>query len=295
MSMVTLAEHSFDTGVVTLNYVADGPEYARPLVLLHGGSARWQAFEGLIPALAATRRVYALDLRGHGRSGWVRGRYRLRDYAADVVTFLCERVGRPAVLFGHSLGGQIALLAAAGCTHLVRAVINGDSPLDVAVLRAQLAQSRPRTARWRDLAGHDRSVAAIAAALREVPTPMPGHAGLVRTADWLGEENPWFDMMAESLHRLDPDMLTAVVDQFDEMHAGFDLETLLPRLTCPILLLQGDPAAGGMLTDEEVARARELAPTVDHVRFDGIGHALHMSQPEPVLRVVLDFLAKHGV
>jgi pimeloyl-ACP methyl ester carboxylesterase len=295
MSAVTLAERSFDTGVVTLNYVADGPEYARPLVLLHGGSARWQAFAGLIPALAATRRVYALDLRGHGNSGWVPGRYRLCDYAADVAAFLQERVGRPAVLFGHSLGGQVALVAAAECTHLVRAVINGDSPLAIDVLRAHLAESRPRTARWRDLAGHDRSVAAIAAALRDVPTPMPGRAGLVRTADWLGEENPWFDTMAESLHRLDPDMLTAVVDQFEEMHAGYDLETLLPRLTCPILLLQADPAEGGMLTDDEVARARELSPAVDHVRFTGLGHALHMVQPEPVLRAVLDFLAERGV
>jgi pimeloyl-ACP methyl ester carboxylesterase len=295
MYSATLTERSFDTGTVTLNYVADGPEYARPLVLLHGGSARWQTFADLIPALAATRRVYALDLRGHGCSGWVPGRYRLRDYAADVAAFLQGCVGRPAVLFGHSLGGQVALLAAAEYPQLVRAAINGDSPLDTAVLRTHLAQDRPRTARWRDLAGHDRSLAAIAAALRDVPTPMPGREGLVRTADWLGEDNPWFDTMAESLHRLDPDMLTAVVDQFDEMHTGYDLETLLPRLACPVLLLQGDPAEGGMLTDAEVGRARELLPAVAHVRFTGIGHGLHMGQPEPVLRAVLDFLAERGV
>src|SRR3954452_12986993 len=139
MFSATLAERSFDTGLVTLNYVADGPEYARPLVLLHGGSARWPEVSDLIPALAATRRFYALDLRGHGRSGWVPGCYQLRDYAADVAAFLQGRVGRPAVLFGHSLGGQVALLAAAEYAHLVRAVINGDSPLDLAVLRAHLA------------------------------------------------------------------------------------------------------------------------------------------------------------
>jgi hypothetical protein len=35
-----LTEHAFHAGVNTLNY-AEGQAAERPLVLLHGGSARW--------------------------------------------------------------------------------------------------------------------------------------------------------------------------------------------------------------------------------------------------------------
>ncbi len=41
-----IQEHILDLGPVRLNYaeihIAEGP----PLILLHGGSARWQSFQG---------------------------------------------------------------------------------------------------------------------------------------------------------------------------------------------------------------------------------------------------------
>ena len=102
-----LRERPFDTGTVTLN-VAEGPPSGPPLVLLHGGSARWQALAPIIPGLAERWRVHALDLRGHGRSGWTPGRYALADHAADVAAFVEHGAREPAVLFGHSHGGMVA-------------------------------------------------------------------------------------------------------------------------------------------------------------------------------------------
>ncbi|MBI3965025.1 MAG: alpha/beta fold hydrolase [Chloroflexi bacterium] len=61
--------------------------------MLHGGSARWQEFEPLIPALAERWHALGPDFRGHGKFGWTPKRYRLRDYAADTVGFLERRVG----------------------------------------------------------------------------------------------------------------------------------------------------------------------------------------------------------
>jgi pimeloyl-ACP methyl ester carboxylesterase len=63
-----LQEKRFDTGTVTLKY-AEGPPAGPPLVLLHGGGDRWQQFQPLMPGLMAHRHVYALDMRGHGKSG----------------------------------------------------------------------------------------------------------------------------------------------------------------------------------------------------------------------------------
>jgi pimeloyl-ACP methyl ester carboxylesterase len=283
-----LEERSFDTGVVTINY-GEGPASGPPMVLLHGGSGRWQGWGPVIPALVDRWHLYAPDFRGHGKSGWVPDHYRLTDYAADMVAFLEHSVGEPAVLWGHSLGAMVALMVAAERPELVRAVINSDAPLQLDASREALTRTRPMVRGWRALVGTGCSVEEIAAALREVPVPVPGEDRLARTADVWGEESPWYQWMAENLQRHDPTMLDAVIE-FEAMHAGYDSELLLPRITCPMMLLQGDPAAGGMLTEREVARAKELHPRVESALFAGIGHPLHTTHPEPVLRVVTPFL-----
>ena len=52
--LLNCKEHSFNTGSVILNY-AEGPASGPPLVLLHGGSARWQAFKRYLKELLASK------------------------------------------------------------------------------------------------------------------------------------------------------------------------------------------------------------------------------------------------
>ena len=121
-----IAEQTFDTGEVRLNY-AEGPANGPPLVLLHGLGRRWQIFMPLIPALSLRWRLFVPDLRGHGKSGRVPRGYRGPDYSEDITRFLRERVPEPAVLFGHSLGGLLAMWVASHNPELVRALILGDN------------------------------------------------------------------------------------------------------------------------------------------------------------------------
>ncbi len=146
-----LTERYFHTGIVTLNY-AEGAATGPPLVLLHGGSARWQSALPLIPDLSEQWHVYVPDLRGHGQSGHVPDSYRLKDYVADIVSFLEQVVEEPAILFGHSLGGHIAILVAAQYPHLVRGLLIGDAPFDYMRLRTALQRDQQRLLYWRDLA-----------------------------------------------------------------------------------------------------------------------------------------------
>ena len=95
-----LKEQTFDTGTVTINY-AERPPSGSPLVLLHGGGRRWQGFLPILPALTMRWHVFALDLRGHGKSGHMPGQYRPEHYAADVATFLARTFTQPVSLFGH--------------------------------------------------------------------------------------------------------------------------------------------------------------------------------------------------
>jgi pimeloyl-ACP methyl ester carboxylesterase len=100
----------------------DGP----PLVLLHGVGARWQVYGPLMLALHDGYHQYAPDLRGHGVSGRAAG-YAIDDFAGDIIGFVERVVGEPVHLYGHSLGGWIALAVAARRPDLVRSLIIADS------------------------------------------------------------------------------------------------------------------------------------------------------------------------
>src|SRR5215472_18167023 len=96
-------ERAFEGSAARLNYLDYGSPSAEPLVMLHGGAWCWQEYLSFIPNLAQRWHVYALDLRGNGRSGWTPDTYRLGDFAGDITEFL-DGLNAPAVLVGHSLG-----------------------------------------------------------------------------------------------------------------------------------------------------------------------------------------------
>lgn len=286
-----LTEHCFNTGVVTLNYAegeASGPS-DHPLVLLHGGSARWQSALPLIPMLSQHWHVYAPDLRGHGQSGRAPGGYRLRDYAADIAAFLEQVVQQPAVLFGHSLGGHIAILVAARHPHLVRGLIIGDAPFDLAELRVILQRDQQQLLYWRDWAGPGHSLEEMTEALKNTPITRGGEPDPVAARILFGEENPWFHDLAEHLQHNDPDMLTAVIE-FDQMYEGYDYKRLFPLIACPVLIIQGSPMHGGVLTNEEIECALTLLPCATVARMESVGHPLHTQEKEPVLLAMEAFL-----
>jgi pimeloyl-ACP methyl ester carboxylesterase len=71
-------------------------------------------------------RVLRYDRRGYGRSKPHPGPFTIDGNVADLVALLA---GRPAVLFGHSYGGNVALATAARHPGLVRAVAVHETPL----------------------------------------------------------------------------------------------------------------------------------------------------------------------
>ncbi|MFF4229737.1 alpha/beta fold hydrolase [Streptomyces sp. NPDC001820] len=102
-------QRSVDVGGVWLTYQVSGPPDAPPLVLLHALGEDATDWEAVVPALARRRRVYALDLRGHGRSEWP-GDYSLELMQADVLRFMDARGLGSVDLIGHSMGGIAAYL-----------------------------------------------------------------------------------------------------------------------------------------------------------------------------------------
>jgi pimeloyl-ACP methyl ester carboxylesterase len=106
-----------------------GDPAAPPLVLLHATLSTSGQLRGLARALAAERRVLALDRRGSGASALASPRpVTIPEHAADVVALLDAEGIDAAGIVGHSFGGVVAIELAARHPARVRAVVAFEPP-----------------------------------------------------------------------------------------------------------------------------------------------------------------------
>ena len=93
------------------------------IVFLHANGFNARTYRTLLRPLAKDLRILAPDLRGHGRTQLplkAQGRRSWRDLRDDIIALLVSLDGPPATLAGHSMGGTVALLAAAKASRRVR-------------------------------------------------------------------------------------------------------------------------------------------------------------------------------
>lgn len=115
---------------ITLAYRTWGPEDAPPVLLLHcrgADGADWAPVAEHLASGARPRRVYAPDLRGHGRSDWP-GTYAYEEFRDDVGGFLGALGISGTDIVAHSLGGLIACLLAQNAPGLVHRLVLEDVP-----------------------------------------------------------------------------------------------------------------------------------------------------------------------
>jgi pimeloyl-ACP methyl ester carboxylesterase len=94
-----------------------------PLVLIHGGVVDARFFEHNIDALAERFHVFAIDLRGHGHTADVEGPFTYDALSQDTIEFIEAKIGGPAHLVGHSVGGAVSLFVALRRPDLVRKLV----------------------------------------------------------------------------------------------------------------------------------------------------------------------------
>ncbi|MEN8235545.1 MAG: alpha/beta hydrolase [Actinomycetota bacterium] len=273
-----LAEQQFSTGSITINY-ATSASGGPPLVLLHGFMGRWQDWLPIVSALGADWRIYAPDMRGHGRSSRAPdGAYRHIDLVEDLMAFLEGVVAEPAVLFGHSAGAPGASDVAGSHGGAVRAVIIGDFPLDFPWL-ADLV-STP-------------GMVAYHTAVRSA-TGMSSQDSLQVLAALHPELDPSrLAAIAEALTDLDPHAVDCHAEgRLGDFYGDLDGDALLRRVQTPVALLQADPGSGGLMTDGYVQHALPLLRSGTHLRLDGIGHNLGLDTGTagPLLDAVIPYL-----
>lgn len=111
-----------------VNYYYEVHGQGEPLLLLHGGLGSIGMFGPVLPTLASTRRVIAVDLHGHGRTELGTRPIDLVDIGHDLAVVL-EQLGYAQVdVLGYSFGGGAGLRLAVQHPSLVRRLVVASAP-----------------------------------------------------------------------------------------------------------------------------------------------------------------------
>ena len=264
--------HETEVSARTLRYVdyGEGPV----LLLIHGMGGSWQTWLANIPALGEEYRVIAVDLPGFGGSDpLVRGST-FEGYVAALEGLLDALHVRGVAVFGHSLGGLVALSLAAQAPHRVRCVVLvSGGGAELAPLRLALIQAAFRGFR---------SVVALPGVARLIAKPRVGRLLL-----WPAVHNA---------RALAPELVREVIPR--QIGSGYGdavrlggqgLHALrLERVSSPVLLTWGRNDRILPLAVAEKLNSRLEASCL--VVFDEVGHCAMFEAPTRFNRLALDFL-----
>jgi pimeloyl-ACP methyl ester carboxylesterase len=102
-----------------------------PLVVLHGAYMNIPSMGAIIPRLAATHKVYAIEFQGHGRTTDIDRPITYPNLADDVAAFM-DKVGlAQADVFGYSMGAAAGLQLAIRHPQKVRKLVAASVAYDV--------------------------------------------------------------------------------------------------------------------------------------------------------------------
>jgi pimeloyl-ACP methyl ester carboxylesterase len=279
-------EQTADLGEIAMNYAVTGADSAPALLLIPGQTESWWGFEPAMKLLAADFRVYAVDLRGQGRSSRTPGRYSLDNWGNDLVRFIQLVIKRPTIVAGLSSGGVLtAWLSAYAPPGLLRAAYFEDPPLYSSEVRPACGQSIRQSAignifeLFSNYLGDQWSVGdwkgLVAAAQTAMPKEMLAMAGF-------GEEP------SQNLKEYDPEWARAFWTGTGTV--GCDHDRMLKQVKVPVLFTHHfrhvDENSGmllGAVSDLQVSRARHLIEAAGrqfvYRSFPQMGHSMHRIDP----------------
>src|SRR6266516_2549759 len=105
-----LAFMPYSSANLPLYFEWHGESSGPPLLLLHGGGSTIESnWSQLIPALEGSRRMLAVELQGHGRTGPGDQPASFEGSADGVAALLEELAAGPVDVLGFSNGGQVGM------------------------------------------------------------------------------------------------------------------------------------------------------------------------------------------
>src|ERR1700726_2203706 len=278
-----VTHHRGNVNGTELHYVAAGTE-GPPVLLVHGFPETWWTFRKLIPLLAASHRVLAVDLRGFGDSDTAPGDFDSKAAAEDLHQLIAQLGLGPVHLTGQDISGATVFrlavthpedvlsftaiemgLAGFGLERLADVTHGG--AWDIGVLAAPGIPEMLLAGREREFLGGFAfpAMSATPGAITDADIDEFARA-YARPGGWRGAAGLYRSMLRE----------------------GPEIRALAktPGLTAPVLAVG---AGAGPFTAGTMSQA---APAeISSVSLDGVGHYAAMEAPDELAKALLSFTA----
>ncbi|GAB2279598.1 hypothetical protein Dimus_014240 [Dionaea muscipula] len=274
-----------------IHYVVQGE--GPSIVLIHGFGASAFHWRYNIPELAKKYKVYALDLLGFGWSEKPILEYDAMVWRDQVVDFLKEVVKEPSILVGNSLGGFTALASAAELLDQVIGVALLNSAGRFRDSRDEIVNSEEETSLQKY----------VLKPVKEIFQRL-----IIRVLFWQAKQPARIESVLKSVYinttNVDDYLIESITMPASDPNAGevyyrlmsqlnvnlqkYTLNSVLSKLSCPILLLWGDldPWTGA----DKAVQIKEFYPNASLVNLQA-GHCPHDEVPELVNNALLDWLS----
>jgi pimeloyl-ACP methyl ester carboxylesterase len=283
-------EHHVDLGEVVMNYATVGSAAAPALLLIPPQTRSWWNFEAAMKLLAPDFQVFAVDLRGQGRSSRTPGRYTLDNMGNDLVRFVNLVVKRPVITSGCSSGGLLsAWMSAYAPPGMVRGAVYEDPPLFASELTPPFGPGIRQT-----VAGQ--SLGLMAQYLGD-QWSVGDWAGFQRASGGGGASagRPVSAEPPQNMKEYDPEWARSFYEGLASRNCSH--EQMLRRVKVPVLLTHHrravDPNTGmlsGALSDFQALKVKELlegaGQKCEYVSLPTAAHAMHQADPARFVSVL---------
>ena len=261
-------EGAVESNGINLHYHRTGGNKP-PLVLSHGITDNGLCWTRAATILQNDYDVIMVDARGHGQSDKPESEYSSRVHAADLAGLIqALKLDAPRVM-GHSMGAGTATALAATYPELVGRVVLEDPPW-----RASAAVVADRAAgmqEWKNQLAEQ----------QKLPQEEIIAFGRARSPKWDESEfGPWsLAKKAVSLNVFTYRLDTAA-----------DWRDSVAKISCPVLLVTGDPERGGIVTSETASEAAAANAKVQVANISDAGHNIRRDNFADFMERVQGFL-----
>ena len=263
-----------EAGGLRLHYLDYGTPGMPPMLCVHGGAAHAHWFDFVAAGFTSAYHVLALDLRGHGDSGWAQSPdYTYEHYAADLAEAVKKLELRNFVLIGHSMGGMVSLVYAANYPGRVAKLIVVDTTMRLAeerisAMRRRGNQEGSKYTSREEMMARYRLLPPGSQAVPEVIRHLAQHAGR-QFAD-----GTW-------RHKFDRNVYAT--------RQSRDGMPLWDRIAIPALLVKG--GLSQRITPDISAEVQARCPQVKFVEIPYSDHHVTLDNPPAFVSAVMAFLA----
>ena len=246
---------------IGINYEQKGS--GELVVLLHGWGSNIKLFANLIDLLSAKYTVVAMDMPGFGESEEPKTPWCVDDYVQFVIDFLKDYDTKEVTLLGHSFGGRVIIKmhSRESLPFKVKKVILVDS--------AGIMPPKSNKKSWRTrYYKMGKAVLSTKLVQKLAPDALENFRKKMGSADYAAAS---------------PMMRQVMVKVVNE-----DLESYLPNIKCPTLLVWGVNDTATPISDGE--KMEKLIPDAGLVRLENAGHYSFLEQQFTFNRVMCSFM-----